>query len=81
MLTGLNVGSSSTPSTEVPTIRRGERLSQITGQLSNTTYHALPVTDADNDFLGVISIEEVYRASQHPHLDSLVLATDLMQLM
>ena len=78
VLSGMNVSLFLTPSTDVPTIQHGDRLSQITQRLSTTSYHALPVTDPENHLLGVISIEEVYRTSQYPHLDSLILATDLM---
>ena len=79
VLSGMNVSQFLTPSTDVPTIQRGDRLSQVTQRLSTTNYHALPVTDPENHLLGVISIEEVYRTSQYPHLDSLILATDLMR--
>lgn len=79
VLSGMNVSQFLTPSTDVPTIQHGDRLSQITQRLSTTSYHALPVTDPENHLLGVISIEEVYRTSQYPHLDSLILATDLMR--
>ena len=39
----------------------------------------LPVADGDNRLLGVVSLEEVYLASQAPSLQSLVLAEDLMR--
>jgi CBS domain-containing protein len=37
------------------------------------------VADGDNRLLGVVSLEEVYLASQAPSLQSLVLAEDLMR--
>jgi CIC family chloride channel protein len=79
VLTGLRVGQFVTPEQEVPVLHPGDRLTKVIEHLSNTTFHALPVTDGEGRLLGVVSLEEVHRASQSPYLQPLILATDLMR--
>ncbi len=79
MLTGLRVAQFLTPQAEVPVLRAGDRLPKIIELLSTTNFHALPVTDEAGCLLGIVSLEEVHRASQLPNLASLVLAADLMR--
>jgi CIC family chloride channel protein len=79
VLTGLRVSQLLTPEQEVPALHPGDRLAKVVEQLSNTTFHALPVTDSDGSLLGVVSLEEVHRASQAPHLLPLIVAADLMR--
>jgi chloride channel protein, CIC family len=79
VLAGLQVGQFITPRPEVPVLRPGDRLPRVLDALSNTTYHALPVADEQDRLLGVVSIEEVYLASQSPNLRDLALAADLMR--
>jgi CIC family chloride channel protein len=79
VLAGLNVRQFLTPLQEVATIHPGDRLAEVVDSLSGTSFHALPVTDPEGRLVGVVSLEEVHLASISPHLDSLVLATDMMR--
>jgi CIC family chloride channel protein len=79
VLTGLRVSQFITPEQEVPVLHPGDRLAKVIEHLSATTFHALPVTDPESHLLGVVSLEEVHRASQSPYLQPLILATDLMR--
>ena len=45
----------------------------------HVAHTALPVVDADNRLLGIVTLDEVYLASQSPSLQALVLAADLMR--
>src|SRR5262249_9749027 len=79
VLTGLRVSQLLTPQQEVPVLHPGDRLAVVIEKLSDTTFHALPVVDAEGQLLGVASLEEVHRASQSPHLLPLIVAADLMR--
>jgi CIC family chloride channel protein len=79
VLTGLRVGQFLTPMQEVPALHPGDRLTEVLARLSGTSFHALPVTDAAGRLLGVVSLEEVYLATQSPNLAALVVAADLMR--
>ncbi len=56
-----------------------DSLAAVVDRLSGAANPVLPVVDGDNRLLGVVNLEEVYLASQSPHLESLVLAEDLMR--
>jgi CIC family chloride channel protein len=79
VLAGLCVGQFLTPKSEVPILHPGDRLPEVVDRLSGTAYHALPVCDAEDRLLGVVSLEEVLLASRTPELSSLVVAADLMR--
>jgi len=79
VLTGLTVGQFLKPNQDVPVLQPGDRLAQVVERLSCTDLHALPVSDAQGGLMGVVSLEEVHRASQSPHLWPLVVAADLMR--
>jgi CIC family chloride channel protein len=79
VLAGLTVGRFLTPQKEVAALHPGDRLADVVLKLSNTNFHALPVTDADGKLLGVVSLEEVHHTSLSPELQSLVVAADLMR--
>jgi CIC family chloride channel protein len=79
VLTGLKVGQFVKPSQDVPSVRPNAHLGEILSVFSNTSYQALPVTDAVGRLLGVVTLEEIHLASQSPHLQSFVLAVDLMR--
>src|SRR5579871_1910960 len=79
VLAGLRVGQFLTPKSEVPILHPGDRLPEVVDRLSGTAYHALPVCDAEDRLLGVVSLEEVLLASRTPELGSLVVAADLMR--
>ncbi len=79
VLAGLLVRQFLTPESEVPTLHPGDRLADVVDRLSDTAFHALPVTDERGSLVGVVSLEEVHLASQSPHLDNLVVAADMMR--
>jgi CBS domain-containing protein len=51
----------------------------VLAQLGNSSFPVLPVADAEDHLLGVVSLEEVHLASQFPNLSGLVVAADLMR--
>ncbi len=79
VLTGLRVGSFITPLREVPYLQAGDRLAEVIERLSNSPVQALPVIDAEQRLLGVVTVEEVLLASQSPDLRALLVAMDLMR--
>jgi len=79
VLAGLLVDQFVTPKQEVPVLGPGDRLALVLERLSATTFHALPVADAEGRYLGVVSVDEVHRASQLPHLGTLLVAADMMR--
>src|SRR5271165_4174536 len=62
-----------------PTLRPDEPLSQVVERLGASSYHGLPVTDAEGRYLGLVALEEVHLASQFEHLQPLIVAADLMR--
>jgi chloride channel protein, CIC family len=56
-----------------------DRLDTVIQRLGGATYSVLPVVDDDKRLLGVVTLDEVYLASQAPSLHALVLAEDLMR--
>jgi CIC family chloride channel protein len=54
-------------------------LATVIQRLGESPHTALPVVDQDKRLLGVVSLDEVYLASQSPSLQTIVLATDLMR--
>jgi CIC family chloride channel protein len=79
VLASLHVGQFLTPLEKVPALGSADRLPKILDALRQTSYHTLPVLDAEGGLLGVVSLEEVHLASQAPDLTPLVLAADLMR--
>ncbi|HVX62130.1 MAG TPA: chloride channel protein [Pirellulales bacterium] len=79
VLTGVKVGQFVKPAQNVPAVLPDHHLADMLSVFSNTSYQALPVTDASGRLLGVVTLEEIHLASQSPHLQSFVLAVDLMR--
>jgi CIC family chloride channel protein len=48
-------------------------------RLGSTNYNILPVLDESGRLLGVVSLEEVHLATQSPHVNSILVAADLMR--
>ena len=67
------------PGQATPTLHPHASLAEVIDRLSGAPQSVLPVADGDNRLLGVVSLEEVYLASQAPSLQPLVLAEDLMR--
>ncbi|HWB14395.1 MAG TPA: chloride channel protein, partial [Pirellulales bacterium] len=79
VLADLRVGQFITVPQEFPALLLGDPLPEILKRFSRTTYHSLPVTDADGHLLGVVVLEDIHLASQSPNIGQLVLAADLMR--
>ncbi len=79
VLAGMHISQFLSPGALVAALRPGDRLTAIVDKLGASPYQSLPVTDAEGRLLGIVSLEEVHLASQSPHLQSLVLAMDLMR--
>src|SRR5208283_3477251 len=79
VLAGLNIGQFMTPQPVVPALQPGDSLPSAIDRLSASPYHSLPVLDANGRLQGMVSLKEVLLVSQSPHVNSLVLAADLMR--
>jgi CIC family chloride channel protein len=60
-------------------LRPQDQLATVIQRLGTSPHSALPVIDEERRLLGVVSLDEVYLASQSPSLQPLVLAADLMR--
>jgi CIC family chloride channel protein len=79
VLAHLRVEQFMTPRQEVPVLHPGDRLPEVIERLSKNSYQALPVVDAEDRLLGVVSLEELVLGSRSPDLLPLIVATDLMR--
>ncbi len=60
-------------------LRPGDLLSVVIERLEHAAFSVLPVADPEGRLLGVVNLEEVHLAAQHPALGPLVVAADLMR--
>jgi CIC family chloride channel protein len=79
VLMELRVSQFIQPGQPIPRLRPADRLQEVIERLGSTPYNVLPVTDDEGRLLGVVSLEEVYLASQSPNLLALIVAADLMR--
>jgi CIC family chloride channel protein len=79
MLSGFTVGQFVSQDQQITALHPQDSLEKVIEQLSENSHAALPVTDADGNFLGVVSLEEAYVAVQLPSLRPMALAADLMR--
>ena len=79
VLTDVRVSDFLSPRQSTSVLRPSDSLNRVIEQLSSAPYAILPVVDAQNRLLGVVSIEEVHPASIEPALKTLILAEDLMR--
>jgi chloride channel protein, CIC family len=63
---------------EVPVLHLGDRLQEVVERLADAPCDAMPVTDKEGHFLGVVSLEDARLASQSPYLRPMIVAADLM---
>jgi CIC family chloride channel protein len=68
-----------TPGQSILSLHPHDSLAEVIQRLSGAPQSVLPVADDGNRLVGVVSLEEVYLASQAPALQPLVLAEDLMR--
>ncbi len=78
VLAHLRVDQFMTLRQEVPVLHPGDRLPEVVERLSKNP-HALPVVDAQDRMLGVVTLQELVLASRSPDLLPLIVATDLMR--
>lgn len=79
VLAGMHVRQFVQPHATTPMLHLGDPLPQVVEQLSNSTFHGLPVTDDNGKYLGLVSLDEVHLAVVAEHLQQLVVAEDLMR--
>jgi CIC family chloride channel protein len=79
VLAGLSVAQFITPCGEIPILRPGDPLALVIQRLASTSFYSLPVADANERLVGMVSLEEVHQASQAPDLGPLLVAADLMR--
>ncbi len=79
MLSGLSVGQFVKRDEHPLVFHLGDRLDVVLQRLGNDPHAIFPVTDAEERYLGIVSLEEVYLASRIPDALSVVLVADLMR--
>ncbi len=79
VLAGLSIRQFLKEGREVPLLRAGDSLATVLERLDATPYPVLPVVDASDRLLGVVSLEEVHLAAQLPSVRPLLVAADLMR--
>lgn len=79
VLTGVRVSEFLSSQQNTLVLHPSDSLETVIEQLSDVPYATLPVVDAQNQLLGVVSLEETHLALQEPALKSLALAEDLMR--
>jgi CIC family chloride channel protein len=76
-IAGLHVGQFVRPVWEIPALKASDPVSTVLEKLGSVDYQALPVTDRQGAYLGMVSLDQVLIASLSPPLMPLVLAADL----
>jgi CIC family chloride channel protein len=79
VLTGVRVSEFLSSQQGTAVLHPGDTLDTVIAQLSDTPYATLPVVDAKNRLLGVVSLEDAHLALHEPALRPLALAEDLMR--
>jgi CIC family chloride channel protein len=67
-----------TAAAQIPALTEGDTLTRMVEQLQGTNMQVLPVVDRDERLLGMVRLEDVQWAREHPHLRPLLLAADLL---
>jgi len=80
VLAGLQVGEFLKPQQTTAVLHPGDSLDTIIDSLDAAPYAIVPVVDAQNRLLGIVSLEEAHLALSEPALRSLALAEDLMRM-
>ncbi len=80
VLAGVRVGEFLSPQRISDVLHPGDSLDVVLERLETTPYEVLPVVDAQDRLLGVVSLDEVHLASGEPALKPLVLVEDLMRV-
>ena len=79
MLSGFTVGQFVSQGQQITALSPQDGLAAVLEQFKRNSHAALPVTDADGQFIGVVSLEEAYLATHLPELRPMTLAADLMR--
>jgi CIC family chloride channel protein len=80
VLSGLQISQFLSPETQVAVLHPGDGLETVMERLGNTPYTALPVTDDNGQFLGMVGLDQVHLASRLPNLQQMLVAEDLMRV-
>ena len=79
VLAGLQVRLFLDPHWDGPMLHPGDRAEEVADRFSGADHEVLPVVDAENRYLGVVSLEEMYAATQATNAGPLLLTADLMR--
>jgi CIC family chloride channel protein len=80
VLAGILVDQFIRPRDQIPALHPEDSLDVVMERMANCSCSALPVTDQDGRYLGIISLDQVHLASCLPNVHPLVAAADLMRL-
>ena len=75
----VRVGQFFVPGQVLAALRPDDSLETILSRLDDSQHPVLPVVDEQNRLLGVVDLEEVHLAAQASHVQTLVVAEDLMR--
>ena len=67
------------PGQALAALRADDSIETILARLDDSQHPVLPVVDQQNHLLGVVDLEEVHLAAQASHIQTLVMAEDLMR--
>ena len=79
VLTGLQVRLFLDPDWEGPVLHPEEPATSVAGRFGGADHDILPVVDANRGYLGVVSLEEIFLATQSKNAGPLLLTADLMR--
>ncbi len=79
VLAGLQVRLFLDPNWEGPVLHPQEPVAGVIDRFEDADLDILPVVDADRRYLGVVSLEEIFVATQSTHAQPLLLTADLMR--
>ncbi len=79
VLAGLRVRLFLDPEWEGPVLHPEEPATSVAGRFGGADHDILPVVDANRSYLGVVSLEEIFLASQSKNAGMLLLTADLMR--
>ncbi len=79
VLAGLQVRLFLDPQWDGPALHPEDPVAGVIDRFEDADLDVLPVTDAENRYLGVVSLEEIFLATQSTHAQGLLLTADLMR--
>jgi CIC family chloride channel protein len=79
VLAGLQVRLFLDPQWNGPVLHPEDPVAGVIDRFEDADLDVLPVTDGENRYLGVVSLEEIFLATQSTHAQALLLTADLMR--